>query len=488
MDNLIISPSSSSSLVSLTPETPPPTLQQRLQFLVQSQPDWWAYAIFWQTSKDDNGNLLLSWGDGHFQPTKDTSPELSSVNNQSMSSSLNLERRRVVEGIQQGFIEDQTHGIHMYMMNGSDFTDIEWFYMMSLTRSFHAGDCIPGRALSTGSLVWLTGGQELQFYNCERAKEAHMQGIETFVCIPTSCGVLEMGSSDIIRENWVLVQQVKSLFQSDLAGLVTKQLNPTPGTIQFFEKKISFADIGIIARENEADLTPEEKNSKQAEKGHTVKVGQSSYVDSEHSDSDCPLLPASNIIEKKTPKKRGRKPGLGRETPLNHAEAERQRREKLNHWFYALRAAVPNVSRMDKASLLSDAISYINELKSKIDELESHLQRESKKVKVETSDNMDNQSTTTSVDQIRPSSGDGFNLEVEVKIVGNEAMIRVQSENINHPSATLMGALRELEFQLHHASMTCVNNLMLQDVVVKVPEGLKTEESIRSAIFRRLDQ
>ncbi|XP_044492197.1 transcription factor MYC2-like [Mangifera indica] len=461
MDDLIISPSSSSSLVSLTPETPPPTLQQRLQFLVQSQPDWWAYAIFWQKSNDDDGHLMLSWGDGHFQPTKHTSLKPNNVSNHTMSSSLNLERRRVIKGIQQAFIGDQSHDIHMSMMDGSDVTDAEWFYMMSLTRSFNAGDGILGKALTTGSLVWLSGGHELQFYNCERAKEAHMHGIETLVSIPTSCGVLELGSSDFIRESWGLVQQVKSLFGSDLTAA---------GPIHFLDRNISFADIGIISGIQEEDMATEEK------------------VDSEHSDSDYRLLPATNITEKKTPKKRGRKPGLGRETPLNHVEAERQRREKLNHRFYALRAVVPNVSRMDKASLLSDAVSYIKELKGKIDELESHLQRESKKVKVETSDNMDNQSTTTSVDQTRSSSGDGFNLEVEVKILGNDAMIRVQSENVNHPSAKLMGALRDLEFQLHHASMSCVNDLLLQDVVVKVPAEFKTEGAIRSAIVSRLEQ
>jgi transcription factor MYC2 len=48
----------------------------------------------------------------------------------------------------------------------------------------------------------------------------------------------------------------------------------------------------------------------------------------------------------KLPRKRGRKPANNREEPLNHVEAERQRREKLNQRFYALRAVVPNVSKV----------------------------------------------------------------------------------------------------------------------------------------------
>ncbi|XWS46288.1 hypothetical protein CRYUN_Cryun14cG0052600 [Craigia yunnanensis] len=497
MEELIISPSSFSAIVSFSQETPPSTLQQRLQFVIQSQQDWWAYAIFWQTSNDDLGRLFLAWADGHFQGTKDTSPKSSA--NISNIPGLNNERRKVMKGIQ-ALIGDN-NDIDMSMIDGTDITDAEWFYVMSLTRSFSAGEGIPGMALSTGSLIWLTGSHELQFYSCDRAREAQMHGIETLVCIPTSCGVLELGSSEMIRENWDLVQQVKSLFASDLIGLVPKQSSPnpnlTPGPIQFLDRNISFADIGIIAGVQEEDASPDNKTKQENHNNQTKKIstkhGQSSYMDSEHSDSDCPLLVMNNI-EKRTPKKRGRKPGLGRETPLNHVEAERQRREKLNHRFYALRAVVPNVSRMDKASLLSDAVSFINELKAKIDELESQLQRECKKVKVEMVDAMDNQSTTTTVDQAaRPSNsssgtaGSG-SLELDIKIMGNDTMIRVQSENVNYPSARLMGALRDLEFQVHHASMSCVNELMLQDIVVRVPDGLRTEEGLKSAILRRLEQ
>ncbi|KAK8611943.1 hypothetical protein V6N13_131977 [Hibiscus sabdariffa] len=483
MEELIISPSSSSSLVSFSHETPPLTLQQRLRSVTERQPDWWVYAIFWQTSNDDQGRLFLAWGDGHFQGTKATSPKLR-ANNSSDIQGLHDERRKVMKGIQA--LVGDNHDVDMSMIDGTDISDAEWFYMLSLTRSFSAGDGIPGKSLATGSLVWLTGAHELQFYNCQRAKEAQLHGIETLVCIPTSCGVLELGSSEIIRENWGLVQQVKYLFGSDLNGLLPKQSTPNPGPnpIQFLDRSISFSDIGVIAG-------VQEDHNKEAKKDST-RLGESSFVNSEHSDSDFPLLPLNNT-EKRTPKKRGRKPGSGRETLLNHVEAERQRREKLNHRFYALRAVVQNVSRMDKASLLSDAVSYINELKSKIEDLESELRRECKRVKVET----DNQSTTTSVEQTttaKPSNSSSATercsgVEVDVKIIGNDAMIRVQSENVNYPSARLMDGLRDLEFEVHHASVSCVNDLVLQDVVVKVPHRFKTHENgIKSALLRKLEQ
>lgn len=505
----MISPSSSSSLVSLSHSheaaTAPPSLQQKLQFILQSQPDWWAYAIFWQTSNDDAGRLFLAWADGHFQ-----GPKHSSSHTTAISGAVHAERRKILKGIQSLIGNDNDvnpNNIIDHENITADVTDAEWFYVMSLTRSFFAGDGVPGKALSSGSLVWLTGGHELQFYNCDRAKEAQIHGIETLVCIPTSDGVLELGSSGIIRENWGLVQQAKSLFGSD------------PNPIQFLSRNISFADIGIIAGVQEEEdntnvaVSPDDKRKatttldlmKTTKRKSEHHLGpNNNYPESEHSDSDCPLA-AADVI-KRAPKKRGRKPGLGRDTPLNHVEAERQRREKLNHRFYALRAVVPNVSRMDKASLLSDAVSYINELKAKIDDLESQLVQKdqtnnnnNKKVKLEIADNLDNQSTTTSVDQTRPNNSNsssggsasgcgGSGIEVEVKIVGTDAMIRVQSENVNYPSARLMGALRELEFQVHHASVSTINDLMLQDVVVKVPDqGMTTDqEALKATILRRL--
>ncbi|URE44559.1 hypothetical protein MUK42_13486 [Musa troglodytarum] len=318
--------------------------------------------------------------------------------------------------------------------------DGEWFYVVSLSRSFvvaRGGDANPLPARVYGSLapVWLAGVRALQACGCDRSREAQLHGVETLACFPVPGGVLELGSADYIAENWVLVQQVSAIFTT------------TPH------------DAAIAP----APLPAARKDG----------AGLSSSVDSEHSDSDCYLL-----VERRRPKKRGRKQESGsHEVPANHVEAERQRREKLNHRFYALRSVVPNVSRMDKASLLSDAVAYIEELKAKVDKLEA----DARTAKKETATSATTHGTTTTT-----TSAIAMAMEVEVKLLGGEALIRAQSDDRNHPSARLMVALRDLGLHVHHASVSCVNEAVLQDVVVKVPCELQGHEGLRAALLAKL--
>lgn len=221
--------------------------------------------------------------------------------------------------------------------------------------------------------------------------------------------------------------------------------------------------------------------------------------DSDHSDLEASVVreaDSSRVVDpEKRPRKRGRKPANGREEPLNHVEAERQRREKLNQRFYALRAVVPNVSKMDKASLLGDAISYINELKSKLQTTESDredLQKQLDSTKKEFS-NRDSRYTGSG-----PPSGDQdhkksnhhgsklIDVDIDVKIIGWDAMIRIQCSKKNHPAARLMAALKELDLDVHHASVSVVNDLMIQQATVRMESRLYTPDQLRLALLSRV--
>ncbi|KAF8733361.1 hypothetical protein HU200_014967 [Digitaria exilis] len=165
--------------------------------------------------------------------------------------------------------------------------------------------------------------------------------------------------------------------------------------------------------------------------------------------------------------------------PPNHVVAERLRREKLKQRFCALRAMVPNVSNMDKASLLGDAVSYINHLRGKLTALKSYqdaLHAEMEALKKER--------------DALPAPHDAgprcHAVEIDAKIVGMEATIRVQSHKRNHPSARLMEALRELDLDVYHASVSVVKDLMIQQVSVKMASRAYSQEQLNAALYSRL--
>ncbi|KAG7532442.1 Transcription factor MYC/MYB N-terminal [Arabidopsis thaliana x Arabidopsis arenosa] len=227
----------------------------------------------------------------------------------------------------------------------------------------------------------------------------------------------------------------------------------------------------------------------------TVVRSAAKSVDSDHSDLEASVVKEAIVVEppEKKPRKRGRKPANGREEPLNHVEAERQRREKLNQRFYSLRAVVPNVSKMDKASLLGDAISYINELKSKLQQAESDKEEIQKKLEGMSKEGGNNGKGGGSRAKERKcsnqdSTASSIEMEIDVKIIGWDVMIRVQCSKKDHPGARFMEALKELDLEVNHASLSVVNDLMIQQATVKMGSQFFNHDQLKLALMTKVGE
>ncbi|XP_022980036.1 transcription factor bHLH13-like [Cucurbita maxima] len=199
-------------------------------------------------------------------------------------------------------------------------------------------------------------------------------------------------------------------------------------------------------------------------------------ADSEHSDVEPQCKEEGPGTDERRPRKRGRKPANGREEPLNHVEAERQRREKLNQRFYALRAVVPNISKMDKASLLGDAIAYINELQTKVKAME--VEREKSGVT----------SSEASPSEVNPEieKKDQFlDVDIDIEAGHDEVIVKVSCPLESHPASRVIKTMKEAQINVVDSKLCEANDTVVHTFVIKSPGSEQlTKEQLIAAFSR----
>ncbi|KAL5062430.1 hypothetical protein RYX36_024167 [Vicia faba] len=202
-------------------------------------------------------------------------------------------------------------------------------------------------------------------------------------------------------------------------------------------------------------------------------VGESEISDVEASCREDAPSPSDD----RRPRKRGRKPANGRVEPLNHVEAERQRREKLNQRFYALRAVVPNISKMDKASLLGDAIAYINELQAKLKTMES----EREQLATTSRDGSSSGLPTNS----RPETHQSKTPEINIQATQEGVIVKVSFPTDVHPISKLIQAFKDTEITILESKLNATNDTVFHTFIIKSQKSEQlTKEKLIAAFSK----
>ncbi|KAI3707939.1 hypothetical protein L2E82_36881 [Cichorium intybus] len=159
----------------------------------------------------------------------------------------------------------------------------------------------------------------------------------------------------------------------------------------------------------------------------------------------------------------------------DHILAERKRREKLSQRFIALSALVPGLKKMDKASVLGDAIKHMKTLQEKVKTLEEQIKKRSntesvvfvKRYEVTADVNESSSSNENSGGPVHDQLP-----EIEARFIGHDVLIRIHCEK---KSGVLEKTLTEIE-KLHlsvinSTSMTFANHALDITIIAQMDKS-----------------
>ncbi|GLT46866.1 hypothetical protein SLA2020_205950 [Shorea laevis] len=132
----------------------------------------------------------------------------------------------------------------------------------------------------------------------------------------------------------------------------------------------------------------------------------------------------------------------------DHIMAERNRREKLNQRFIALSGIVPGLKKMDKASVLGEAIRYVKQLQERLKVLEEQTTKRTVEsvvlVKKSSSCDDDNSDGHSNIMTLP---------EMEASVCGKDVLIRIHCEKQKGFLVKILSEIEKLHLSIVNSSV-----------------------------------
>ncbi|KAL6847453.1 hypothetical protein ACP4OV_023306 [Aristida adscensionis] len=179
----------------------------------------------------------------------------------------------------------------------------------------------------------------------------------------------------------------------------------------------------------------------------------------------------------------------------DHIIAERRRREKINQRFIELSTVIPGLKKMDKATILGDAVKYVRELQEKVKTLEedgAHNDggggggaQPAVAVVVKRPCRVPDDEAAAS------SSGGGGGLpEIEARLSDKTVLLRIHCDNARGLLVRLLSEVEKMSLAITHTNvMPFPASTAIITITAKVQEGFNaTVDEIVRQINAVLDQ
>ncbi|KAK4789895.1 hypothetical protein SAY86_017199 [Trapa natans] len=170
----------------------------------------------------------------------------------------------------------------------------------------------------------------------------------------------------------------------------------------------------------------------------------------------------------------------------DHVIAERKRREKLSQRFIALSAVIPGLKKMDKASVLGDAVKYVKQLQERLKKLEEEASKKTIEsvVLVKKSQASADDIDTSLSDENSCSQLSGQQLpEIEARVSGKHVLIRVHCERHQGGMAKILNLVEKLNLSVLINSAVPFGSSILDITVVAEMDSnfsMTIEDLVRS--------